>query len=64
MKIGVPKEFFQEGLDSEVKDAMLKAMEDLKELGATVEEIIPSNNRSWTSCLLYYIFSRSKFKLS
>ena len=39
MKIGVPKEFFQEGLDSEVKDAMLKAMEDLKELGATVEEI-------------------------
>ena len=39
MKIGVPKEFFQSGLDEEVKNAVLSAIEDLKELGATVEEI-------------------------
>ena len=53
MKIGVPKEFFQEGLDSEVKDAMLKAMEDLKELGAIVEEIsLPITEVRLQDCIL------------
>jgi len=38
MKIGIPKSYFGEGLDSEVKHAVLKAAETLKEKGAVVEE--------------------------
>lgn len=38
MKIGIPKDYFGSGLDSEVKDAVLKAAEVLKAQGAIVEE--------------------------
>lgn len=38
MKIGIPKDYFGEGLDTEVKKAVLKAAEVLKENGAIVEE--------------------------
>ncbi|MDE6233905.1 MAG: Asp-tRNA(Asn)/Glu-tRNA(Gln) amidotransferase subunit GatA [Lachnospiraceae bacterium] len=38
MKIGIPKDYFGEGLDSEVKEAVLKAADLLKENGAVVEE--------------------------
>ena len=38
MKIGVPKEYLEEGTDSEVKDAILKVAKKYEELGATVEE--------------------------
>lgn len=38
MKIGIPKDYFGEGLDHEVKEAVLKAAEVLKEKGAIVEE--------------------------
>ena len=38
MKIGVPKDYFGEGINSEVKDAVLKAIDVLKEKGAEVEE--------------------------
>ena len=38
MKIGIPREYFGEGLDTDVKDAILKAAEALKEKGAIVEE--------------------------
>ncbi|MGL6106395.1 Asp-tRNA(Asn)/Glu-tRNA(Gln) amidotransferase subunit GatA [Romboutsia sp.] len=37
MKIGVPKEFFEEGLDEEIKACVMKNIENLKELGAEVE---------------------------
>ena len=38
MKIGIPKEFIEEeGLDSEIKDVILKDIEALRELGAEVE---------------------------
>lgn len=37
MKIGVPEEFFGEGLDEEIKDSVKKSLEVLKELGAEVE---------------------------
>ena len=39
MKIGVPKEFFVEGINSEVKEKLERAIEKYKELGAEVEEI-------------------------
>ncbi|MCQ2521169.1 MAG: Asp-tRNA(Asn)/Glu-tRNA(Gln) amidotransferase subunit GatA [Lachnospiraceae bacterium] len=38
MKIGIPKAYFGEGLDAEVKDAVLAAAEALKAKGAIVEE--------------------------
>ena len=38
IKIGVPKEYFGEGLSEEVRIALNKAIEKYKELGATVEE--------------------------
>ena len=38
MKIGVPKEFFAEGINEEVKNKLNEAIEKYKELGAQVEE--------------------------
>lgn len=38
MRIGLPKEYFGEGLDIEVKDAIYKAVDILKEKGAEVSE--------------------------
>lgn len=38
MKIGVPRDYFTEGLDPEVKEQILKAVKVLEEKGAVVEE--------------------------
>ena len=38
MKIGIPRDYFGEGLDPQVKAAVLKAADVLKEKGAVVEE--------------------------
>lgn len=38
MKIGIPRDYFGEGLDAEVKDAILAATKKLEEKGAIVEE--------------------------
>ena len=38
MRIGIPRDYFGEGLDEEVKDKVLKAAEVLKSKGAIVEE--------------------------
>ena len=38
MKIGIPKDYFGEGLDPEVKEAILSAVKVLEEKGAVVEE--------------------------
>ena len=39
LKIAVPKEFFAEGINPEVKSTLEKAIEKYKELGAVVEEV-------------------------
>ena len=39
LKIAVPKEFFGDGINEDVKDALEKAIAKYKELGATVEEV-------------------------
>lgn len=39
LKIAVPKEFFGEGINKEVKEKLEKAIEKYKELGAVVEEV-------------------------
>ncbi len=38
MRIGIPKDYFGEGLDDEVKSAVLAAVDVLKDKGAVVEE--------------------------
>lgn len=38
MKIGIPRDYFGEGLDTEVKESVLAAAELLKQQGASVEE--------------------------
>lgn len=38
LKIGIPKEFLGEGINEEVKNAILEAAKKYEELGATVEE--------------------------
>ena len=39
MKIGVPEEYFGDGIDDEVKEAVWNAIEQLAELGAEYEEV-------------------------
>ncbi|MFO7819606.1 MAG: Asp-tRNA(Asn)/Glu-tRNA(Gln) amidotransferase subunit GatA [Halanaerobacter sp.] len=39
MKIGVPKEYFGDGIDEEVKEAVWNAIEELEKLGAEYEEV-------------------------
>ena len=55
LKIGVPKEFFGEGIDKEVKDKLYEAIETYKELGATVEEC--SLNIAEYALATYYIIA-------
>lgn len=38
MKIGIPRDYLADGIDTEVKEAVLKAAEQYKKLGAIVEE--------------------------
>ena len=53
LKIGVPKEFFGEGINEEVKASLEKAIEKYKELGAEVEEF--SLDIAKYSLAAYYI---------
>lgn len=53
LKIGVPKEFFGEGINPEVKDKLQEAIEKYKELGAQVEEC--SLDIAQYSLAAYYI---------
>lgn len=39
MKIGIPKEYFVDGMDNDVEKAVLKAIQDIKSLGAEIVEI-------------------------
>ena len=55
LKIGVPKEFFGDGINPEVKAKLQEAIEKYKELGAVVEEI--SLNIAEYSLATYYIIA-------
>ena len=55
LKIGVPKEFFGEGINKEVKEALEQAMETYKELGAEIEEF--SLDIAEYSLATYYIIA-------
>mgnify|MGYP001020219912 FL=1 len=55
MKIGVPKEFFGEGINPEVKKLLENSIEEYKKLGAIVEEC--SLDVSESSLAAYYIIA-------
>ena len=55
LKIGIPKEFFGEGINEEVKENLNKAIETYKKLGAIVEEI--SLDIAEYSLATYYIIA-------
>ena len=55
LKIGVPKEFFGEGINEEVKNALYEAIEKYKELGAEIEEF--SLDIAKYSLAAYYIIA-------
>ena len=55
LKIGIPKEFFGEGINQEVKESLQKAIEKYKELGAEIEEF--SLDISKFSLAAYYIIA-------
>ena len=55
LKIGLPKEFFEDGLDSGVADVVNKAVDEYKKLGAEVIEIsLPNTHLSMPS---YYVIA-------
>lgn len=55
LKIGVPKEFFGEGINEEVKEKLNEAIEKYKELGAEIEEF--SLNIAEYALATYYIIA-------
>ena len=55
MKIGVPKEFFGEGINNEVKEKLEEAIKTYKEMGAIVEEC--SLNVADYALATYYIIA-------
>lgn len=55
LKIGVPKEFFGEGINEEVKESLQIAIEKYKELGAKIEEF--SLDISQYALATYYIIA-------
>ena len=58
LKIGIPKEYFGEGIDTEVKDAVLKAVEKMSGIGASYNEFsLPAAVHALPA---YYILSSAK----
>lgn len=58
LRIGVPKEFLGEGIDSAVKESVLAALNQLEKLGAVWEEI--SLPHSEYAVAAYYLLSSSE----
>ena len=55
LKIGIPKEFYGEGINPEVKESIKKAIEKYKEMGAEIEEF--SLDISNYALATYYIIA-------
>ena len=58
MKIALPKEYLGEGVAADVREAILKAVETFKSLGATIEEV--SLPHSKYGVAVYYIIASSE----
>ncbi|MBD3380483.1 MAG: Asp-tRNA(Asn)/Glu-tRNA(Gln) amidotransferase subunit GatA [Candidatus Omnitrophica bacterium] len=53
MKVGMPSEYFQEGIDGDVQERLREAVKALEELGAEILEVSLPHTRYAVSC--YYI---------
>ncbi len=58
LKIGIPKEYFVEGMDKDVEDASKKAISEIENLGAEIVEI--SLPHTEYAVLTYYIIAPSE----
>ncbi|MDD4662022.1 MAG: Asp-tRNA(Asn)/Glu-tRNA(Gln) amidotransferase subunit GatA [Candidatus Pacebacteria bacterium] len=58
IKLGVPKEYFEEGLDNEVKEEVLKAIEKYRAMGAQIVDISLPNSKHALAC--YYIIATAE----
>jgi len=58
LKLGVPKEFFAEGLDPEVEGAVRQAIEEFAELGGTIQEV--SLPHTEVAVATYYIVATAE----
>ncbi|CAH1850883.1 Asp-tRNA(Asn)/Glu-tRNA(Gln) amidotransferase subunit GatA [Convivina praedatoris] len=58
MRIAVPKEYFEEGIDPKVAQQVKSAIEQLRELGATVDEVSLPHTRYGVAA--YYIIMSSE----
>ena len=58
LKVGVPAEYFAEGLDPEVEQAVRTAIEGLKELGADIRDI--SLPRTDAAVATYYVIATAE----
>ncbi|OPJ56298.1 Asp-tRNA(Asn)/Glu-tRNA(Gln) amidotransferase subunit GatA [Alkalithermobacter paradoxus] len=58
LKIGVPKEYFEQGIDEDVKKAVLDGIQKLKELGAQVKEISLPHTKY--AVATYYVIAPSE----
>ncbi|KFN91405.1 aspartyl/glutamyl-tRNA amidotransferase subunit A [Tetragenococcus muriaticus PMC-11-5] len=58
MKIALPKEYLDKGVDDEIKDAVLKAADTFRSLGATVEEVSLPHSKYGVAA--YYIIASSE----
>ncbi|MDE3119734.1 MAG: Asp-tRNA(Asn)/Glu-tRNA(Gln) amidotransferase subunit GatA [Nitrospirota bacterium] len=58
LKVGVPREYFAEGLDPEVEQAVQAAIEEIKQLGAEIKEIaLP---RTDAAIATYYLIATAE----
>ena len=58
LRIGVPREYFVEGMEDDVRDALMKATQVLEGLGASVEEVSLPSTPYALAC--YYILALSE----
>jgi aspartyl-tRNA(Asn)/glutamyl-tRNA(Gln) amidotransferase subunit A len=58
LKLGIPKEYFADGLDSAIKQSLEDAIKKLEELGAEIVEVSLPNSKYANSC--YYIIQPSE----
>ncbi len=58
VRVGVPKEYFGEGLDLGVKEVVEKAIKKMEELGAEIVEVSLPNTKHGVA--VYYIIMASE----
>lgn len=58
LKIGLPKEYFIDGLDTEVKQAVEKAIQTYRELGAEIVEVSLPHTKYAVAC--YYLIATAE----